>query len=70
MKQSKNILLVILTAALLISITYIFTLDDEKITLSQSKNDANIKTAFYQDINNANDDITRSRRKIITETGE
>ncbi len=68
MKQSKNILLVILTAALLISITYIFTRDDEKITLSQSKTDAIIKTAYYQDISNANDDITRSRRNIITET--
>ncbi len=68
MKQSKNILLVILTAALLISITYIFTRDDEKITLSQSKTDAIIKTANYQDISNANDDITRSRRNIITET--
>ena len=68
MKQSKNILLVILTAALLISITYIFTRDDEKITLSQSKTDAIIKTVNYQKISNANDDITRSRRNIITET--
>ena len=68
MKQSKNILLVILTATLLISITYIFTRDDEKITLSQSKTDAIIKTANYQDISNANDDITRSRKNIITET--
>ncbi len=68
MKQSKNILLVILTAALLISITYIFTRGDEKITLSQSKTDAIIKTVNYQKISNANDDITRSRRNIITET--
>ena len=68
MKQSKNILLVMLTAALLISITYIFTRDDENRTLSESRTDANIKTAYYQDINNANDDITRSRRNIITET--
>jgi serine protease Do len=68
MKQSKNILLVILTAALLISITYIFTRDDENRTLSESRTDANIRTAYYQEIGNANDDITRSRNNIITET--
>jgi serine protease Do len=68
MKQSKNILLVILTAALLVSITYIYTRDDEILTLSQNKTDANIRTAYYQEISNANDDITKSRKNIITET--
>ncbi|MCH7965498.1 MAG: trypsin-like peptidase domain-containing protein [Bacteroidetes bacterium] len=68
MKQRKNILFVVLIAALLILVIFQFTHDDENITSSQSKTDAKIKTAFYQDINNANDDITRSRRNIITET--
>ena len=68
MKQPKNLLLVMLTAALLVSFAYIFTRNDEKITLSQSKTDAIIKTVNYQKISNANDDITRSRRNIITET--
>lgn len=68
MKKSKNVLLVIVTAAFLISIAYIFTRDDGNNSLSQSRTDANIKTAFYQDTNNVNDAITRSRRNIITET--
>jgi serine protease Do len=68
MKNSKNILLVILTAALLISVTYIFTLDDEKINLTEDKTNTNVKTAFIQDTDKTIDDITRSRRNIITET--
>jgi serine protease Do len=68
MKQSKNILLVILTAALLISITYIYTRDDEKITFKQDETNNNIKPAFLQDTDKTIDDITGSRRNIITET--
>jgi serine protease Do len=68
MKQSKNILLVILTAALLISITYIYTRDDEKITFKQDETNNNIKAAFLQDTDKTIDDITGSRRNIITET--
>ena len=68
MKNSKNILLVILTAALLISVTYIFTLDDEKINFTEDKTNTNVKTAFIQDTDKTTDDITRSRRNIITET--
>ena len=70
MKQSKNILLVMLTAALLISITYIFTREDEKITFKQDETNTNIKPAFIQDTDKATDDITGSRRNIITETVE
>jgi len=68
MKQSKNILLVMLTAALLISITYIFTREDEKITFKQDETNTNIKPAFIQDTDKATDDIAGSRRNIITET--
>ena len=68
MKQSKNILLVILTAALLISITYIFTRDDEKITFNQDETNTNIKHAFLQDTDKTIDDIAGSRKNIITET--
>ncbi|MCH6574145.1 MAG: trypsin-like peptidase domain-containing protein [Bacteroidetes bacterium] len=68
MKQSKNILLVILTTALLISITYIFTQDDEKISFTQEGTNDNIKPAFLQDTDKTTDDITRSRKSIITET--
>jgi len=68
MKQSKNILLVILTAALLISIAYIFTRDDEKITFARDETNNNIKPALLQDTDKTTDDITRSRRNIITET--
>ena len=68
MKQSKNILLVILTAALLISIAYIFTRDDDKITFTQDETNNNIKPALFQDTDKTTDDITRSRRNIITET--
>ena len=68
MKQSKNILLVILTTALLISITYIFTQDDEKISFTQERTNDNIKPAFLQDTDKTSDDITRSRKSIITET--
>jgi len=68
MKQSKNILLVILTAALLISIAYIFTRDDDKITFAQDETNNNIKPALLQDTDKTTDDITRSRRNIITET--
>lgn len=68
MKQSKNILLFILTAALLISITYIFTRGDEKITFTQDETNNNIKAAFLQDTDKTTDDITGSRRNIITET--
>ena len=68
MKQSKNILLVILTAALLISITYIFTRGDEKITFTQDETNNNIKAAFLQDTDKTIDDITGSRKNIITET--
>ena len=68
MKQSKNILLVILTTALLISITYIFTQDDEKISFTQERTNDNIKPAFLQDTDKTTDDITRSRKSIITET--
>ena len=70
MKQSKNILLVMLTAALLISITYIFTREDEKITFKQDETNTNIKPAFIQDTDKATDDIAGSRRNIITETVE
>jgi serine protease Do len=68
MKQSKNILLVILTAALLISLAYIFTLDDEKLTFTQDETDKNIKPTFFQDTDKTTDEITRSRTNIITET--
>ena len=68
MKQSKNILIVLLTTTLLISIAYIFTRDDEKITFTQDENNNNIKPAFLQDTDITTDDITRSRRNIITET--
>jgi len=68
MKQSKNILLVILTIAMLISIAYIYTRNDEKNTFTQDKTNNNIKPTFYQDIDKTTDDITRSRRNIITET--
>ena len=68
MKQSKNILLVILTTALLISIAYIFTQDDEKISFTQERTNDNIKPAFLQDTDKTTDDITRSRKSIITET--
>ena len=68
MKQSKNILLVILTTALLISIAYIFTRDDEKITFARDETNNNIKPALLQDTDKTTDDITRSRRNIITET--
>jgi len=68
MKQSKNILLVILTAALLISFAYIFTRDDEKLAFTQDKVNNNIKPTFFQDTDKATDDITRSRTNIITET--
>ncbi|MGB5849880.1 MAG: trypsin-like peptidase domain-containing protein [Ignavibacteriaceae bacterium] len=70
MKQSKNILLVILTTALLISITYIFTRDDENITFTQDETNNNIEPAFIQDIDKTTDDIARSRRNIITQTVE
>ncbi|MGB5894040.1 MAG: trypsin-like peptidase domain-containing protein [Ignavibacteriaceae bacterium] len=70
MKQSKNILLVILTTALLISITYIFTRDDENITFTQDETNNNIEPAFIQDIDKRTDDIARSRRNIITQTVE
>ena len=68
MNQSKNILLVILTTALLISIAYIFTHDDEKFTFTQDKTHNNIRPALLQDTDKTTDDITRSRRNIITET--
>lgn len=68
MKQSKNILIVLLTTTLLISIAYIFTRDDEKITFTQDENNNTIKPAFLQDTDITTDDITRSRRNIITET--
>jgi len=68
MKQSKNILLVILTAALLISITYIFTRDDDKITFTQDETNTSIKPAFLQDTDKTTDDIAGSRKNIITET--
>jgi len=68
MKQSKSILLVILTTALLISITYIITHDDGKITSIQDETNNNIKPAFLQDTDKTVDDITHSRRNIITET--
>jgi serine protease Do len=68
MKQSKNILLVILTIAFLISLAYIVTRDDDKITFTQDESSDNIKTAFLQDTDKTTDDITRSRRNIITET--
>ncbi len=68
MKQSKNILLIMLTAALLISITYIFTREDEKITFKQDETNTNIKPTFIQDTDKATDDIAGSRRNIITET--
>jgi serine protease Do len=70
MKQSKNILLVILTTALLISITYIFTRDDENINFTQDETNNIVKPAFIQDTDNTADDITRSRKNIITETVE
>jgi serine protease Do len=68
MKQSKNILLVILTTAVLINITYLITHDDEKITSIQDETNNSIKPAFLQDTDKTVDDITRSRRNIITET--
>ncbi|MFC2094048.1 S1C family serine protease [Bacteroidota bacterium] len=68
MKPSKNILLVILTTALLISIAYIFTHGDEKITFTQDGFNNNIKPAFFQDTDRTTDDLSRSRRNIITET--
>jgi serine protease Do len=68
MKQSKNVLLVILTTALLISISYIFIRDDEKVAFTQNETTNNIRPALLQDTDKTTDDITRSRRNIITET--
>jgi serine protease Do len=68
MKQSKNILLVILTTALLISIAYIFIRDDEKVAFTQNETTNNIRPALLQYADKTTDDITRSRRNIITET--
>ena len=68
MKQSKNILLIALAAALLISIAYIFTHNDEKLTFTQDEVNNNIKPTFFQDTDKTTDDITRSRTNIITET--
>jgi serine protease Do len=70
MKQSKNILLVILTTALLISIAYIIIRDDEKVTFTQDETTNNIRPALLKDTDIKSDDITRSRRNIITETVE
>jgi serine protease Do len=70
MKQSKNILLVILTSALLISIVYIFTRDDENISFTQNESNKRIKPTFFQDAHKTNDEITLTRRNIITETVE
>jgi len=68
MKQSKNILLVLLTAALLISFAYIFTRDDEKLAFTQDEVNNSIKPTFFQDTDKKTDEITRSRTNIITET--
>jgi serine protease Do len=68
MIKSKNSLLVILAVALLISVAYIFTHVDEKVVIEPEEKDTIIETASYQEKEKTNDDITQSRRNIITET--
>ena len=68
MNKSKNIFIVILSLALLVSIIYIFTQTKEDAGTTQNKSDPNFRTVFYQDLDKANDDISHSRRNIITET--
>lgn len=68
MNKSKNIFIVILSLALLVSIIYIFTQTKEDAGTTQNKSDPDFRTVFYQDLDKANDDISHSRRNIITET--
>ncbi len=68
MNKSKNIFIVILSLALLVSIIYIFTQTKEDAGTTQNKSDPNFRTVYYQDLDKANDDISHSRRNIITET--
>lgn len=68
MNKSKNIFIVILSLALLVSIIYIFTQTKEDAGTTQIKRDPNFRTVYYQDLDKANDDISHSRRNIITET--
>jgi len=68
MNKSKNIFIVILSLALLVSIIYILTRTKEDAGTTQIKRDPNFRTVYYQDLDKANDDISHSRRNIITET--
>ena len=68
MNKSKNIFIVILSLALLVSIIYIFTQTKEDAGTTQIKRDPNFRTVYYQNLDKANDDISHSRRNIITET--
>ena len=58
MNKSKNIFIVILSLALLVSIIYIFTQTKEDAGTTQNKSDTNFRTVFYQDLDKANDDIS------------
>ena len=68
MNKSKNIFIVILSLALLVSIIYIFTQTKEDAVTTQDKSGPIFRTVYYQDLDKANDDISHSRRNIITET--
>jgi len=68
MNKSRNIFIAILSFALFVSIIYIFTQTEEDAGTTQNTSDSNFKTVYYQNLDKANDDISHSRRNIITET--
>ena len=68
MEKNKNILITILTVALVICVVYIFSKSSNQTEVSNDKGNENYQTALYQQSNQNNDEISNSRRNIITET--
>ena len=68
MEKNKNILITILAIALFICVVYIFSKNNNQTEASNDKGNENYQTALYQQSNQNNDEISNSRRNIITET--
>jgi serine protease Do len=68
MEKNKNILITILTVALVTCVVYIFSKSSNQTEVSNNNGNKNYQTALYQQSNQNNDEISNSRRNIITET--
>ena len=68
MNTTKNIIIAILAVLVLISGIYIVQLKDQRTNDNQKNDNSTIRNTYLQEKQTQNDDISNSRKNIITET--